>query len=243
MTVFISNMGTTVIRWVQDATVWVSRWTILPERQVVPSKKATRQAEKKETSTTLQKDELRRISASQCEKSSVSRPPGRSEDRFKLSTLITNEISLLARDLKTRSSKRYNWGEWDRWVKMLGLRDEPSRSEGEAACREYTQVLPPPLIIPKNQEHRRVGYSVGPINAASQGSHSQVLNADSTHGSRESSEWRWTWLGDDGPLFRPTTETEWIIEKLCERLRRVILDEIEEVDARGRVTVESFCQV
>uniref|UniRef100_A0A8H7XLI1 Potassium channel domain-containing protein n=1 Tax=Psilocybe cubensis TaxID=181762 RepID=A0A8H7XLI1_PSICU len=32
MTVLISNMGDTVVKWVQDVTVWASRWTILPER-------------------------------------------------------------------------------------------------------------------------------------------------------------------------------------------------------------------
>ncbi|CAA7266091.1 unnamed protein product [Cyclocybe aegerita] len=31
MTVLISNMGDTVVKWVQDATLWASRWTILPE--------------------------------------------------------------------------------------------------------------------------------------------------------------------------------------------------------------------
>ncbi|KAF4621304.1 hypothetical protein D9613_000821 [Agrocybe pediades] len=32
MTVLISNMGDTVVKWVQDVTVWASRKTILPER-------------------------------------------------------------------------------------------------------------------------------------------------------------------------------------------------------------------
>ena len=36
MTVLISNMGDTVVKGVQDMTVRVSQWTILPERSLVP---------------------------------------------------------------------------------------------------------------------------------------------------------------------------------------------------------------
>ncbi|KIM36518.1 hypothetical protein M413DRAFT_31571 [Hebeloma cylindrosporum] len=43
MTVLISNMGDTVVGWVQDATVWACRWTILPEG---PALKRTARREK-----------------------------------------------------------------------------------------------------------------------------------------------------------------------------------------------------
>lgn len=36
MTVLISNMGDTVVKGVQEMTVWVSQWTILPERRSTP---------------------------------------------------------------------------------------------------------------------------------------------------------------------------------------------------------------
>ncbi|KAF7290829.1 hypothetical protein MIND_01324100 [Mycena indigotica] len=32
----------------------------------------------------------------------------------------------------------------------------------------------------------------------------------------------WTWLGEDGPLLSNVSETEWILEKLCERLEEEI---------------------
>jgi len=46
-------------------------------------------------------------------------------------------------------------------------------------------------------------------------------------------EWRWTWLGDHGPLFSRLTETEWIIERLCFRLEEFIVDEIREAHDSG----------
>jgi potassium channel subfamily K len=47
MTVLISNMGDTVVGWVQDATVWVSRWTILPERPVQMARRTMRRQKHK----------------------------------------------------------------------------------------------------------------------------------------------------------------------------------------------------
>ena len=47
MTVLISNMGDTVVGWVEDATVWACRWTIFPERQVQSAKRAVRRQKRK----------------------------------------------------------------------------------------------------------------------------------------------------------------------------------------------------
>lgn len=32
----------------------------------------------------------------------------------------------------------------------------------------------------------------------------------------------WTWLGDDGPLLSSVTETEWVLQRLCQRLEEVM---------------------
>jgi len=34
MTVLISNMGDTVVLWIENVTVWASRKTILPEKNI-----------------------------------------------------------------------------------------------------------------------------------------------------------------------------------------------------------------
>ncbi|KDR77618.1 hypothetical protein GALMADRAFT_95343 [Galerina marginata CBS 339.88] len=46
MTVFISNIGDTVVKWVQIFTLWASRWTILPERRP-ESDQATKKKQRK----------------------------------------------------------------------------------------------------------------------------------------------------------------------------------------------------
>jgi potassium channel subfamily K len=47
MTVLISNMEDTVVGWVQVATVWVCRWTILPERPILMEKRTARRQKHK----------------------------------------------------------------------------------------------------------------------------------------------------------------------------------------------------
>ncbi|KAG5653097.1 hypothetical protein H0H81_002322 [Sphagnurus paluster] len=44
-----------------------------------------------------------------------------------------------------------------------------------------------------------------------------------------------TWLGDSGPLFSKATETEWILDKLCSRLGKVLEKELKDTprDSNG----------
>lgn len=39
--------------------------------------------------------------------------------------------------------------------------------------------------------------------------------------------WGWNWLDDYGPLFSSETETQWVLNKLCTLLEKVVEKEIE----------------
>ncbi|KAF9523134.1 hypothetical protein CPB83DRAFT_887111 [Crepidotus variabilis] len=211
MTVLISNMGDTVVTWVREGTVRVSRWTILPER-------------KDEAVEIFTGDEEKSMHDSLKEDSSGSN----------LAAEIAREISVLAKDLNEKPTKKYKWDEWERWLKMLGKIDDESRRyyhqhgrdldrDRRGADREDEKRAPVNgdlMERPKKELDQSVSTS------------HHLSNSTPT-----TDDWEWTWLGDEGPLFSRMTETEWIIDELCIRLEEVLEERIyqaKEGSARER---------
>ncbi|CAK5263240.1 unnamed protein product [Mycena citricolor] len=44
-------------------------------------------------------------------------------------------------------------------------------------------------------------------------------------GENEEKQGEWTWLGEEGPLLSGMSETQWILQRLCERLQQVLEEE------------------
>lgn len=281
MTVLISNMGDTVVGWVQDVTVWACRWTILPERQVQQVKRTARRQKRKIQHSKLgsRKESgdvlslpLKALSRGSDDAStsypppqhigtdllhpsqSVSLPKTRNEHYQEttvsdnresktaleqdiehigstvehleeeegrgdsLAARLAREISILAKDLNVKPPKQYDWEDWVRWLDMLG---EMENSDG-GATKEPQKAN---AEVDKNAEE-----TVDTQETVVAQPHSDATDIPSEPPNVEG-EWRWTWLGDHGPLFSRLTETEWIIEKLCFRLEEVIVEEIREARA------------
>ena len=134
MTVLISNMGDTVVGWVKEATLWVGRKTLLPEKQ---------------TGEEPEPEEMEGVGA----------------------VRLVREVRRLAGHMS--QERRYTWKQWEVWLRMLNV------TEDEA---------------------------------------------------------EWSWLGDRGPLMSGMSETEWILEKMSERLEKVLGEENE---AEGREFTEA----
>jgi len=311
MTVLISNMGDTVVGWVQDATVWISRWTILPERPVPMARRAVRRQKhkiqrlkpgsRKESGDviSLPLKALSRGSDNVSTSSSPPQPLGNtgnnlphpdslptqnepypetpvldSETAFEqdierigstvehleevegrgnsLAARLAREISILAKDLGVKPPKKYDWEDWVRWLDMLGETDNhdddtkgPEKANAEVSKNAEGNVahLGDGVVgasVPKLGEGmggEDARYSAGETVETQEEtvvaqSHSDAPDIPSVSPNVDG-EWRWTWLGDHGPLFSRLTETEWIIERLCFRLEEVIVDEIREAHASG----------
>ena len=168
-----------------------------------------------------------------------------------LAARLAREISILAKDLDVKPPKKYDWEDWVRWLDMLGEMDnhdgdtkEPEKVNAEVSENAEGNVAHPEDAVVEASVQKS-GSGMGGVDAKR--SARETVGAQETVVAQPHSdapdipsvspnvdgEWRWTWLGDHGPLFSRLTETEWIIERLCFRLEEVIVDEIREARASG----------
>jgi len=154
MTVLISNMGDTVIKWIRDATLWASKWTILPERRGT-HKRHLRERKKRASAGKIhdsnadldddkdaeghskgKRTEQQRNQENKGDNSDILQHDveklGGAVEKFEeeegrstaLPARIAREITKLAKDINTKPPKKYSWEQWEQWMKMLGERDE-----------------------------------------------------------------------------------------------------------------------
>jgi len=268
MTVLISNMGDTVIKWVRDATLWASRWTILPER--LEGKRQTRRQRAKtlyrggflkhndvaaignhvdnDHDDDVTKDNIKHNSTQQRSQGNKGdnadilehdvEELGGAVEQFEedegrpgsTAAVIAREIAKLAKDLNAKPPKKYSWPEWKRWLELLGkreeggpLRDSQIRTDNGNSFDERAPTAPVVGV-----DDAKTGVGIRGSEKEEEGSEAVGIDSDSDRRAAEEEDWCWTWLGDEGPLFSRLSETEWIIEKLCFRLEKVLEDEIRE---------------
>lgn len=165
MTVLISNMGDTVVKLVQDVTVWISKWTILPERD---TKLSDQQNKKRRKHSIKHRRQRRAADEEEGEGSEQARGDlegdiehmGSQIEKFEkeegtpnsLAARLAREISHLATDLSASPPKKYSWDEWTRWLDMLGERSDGSSSNRQDETEPTTfpdmnvdaAIQPPP---------------------------------------------------------------------------------------------------
>ncbi|KAG7095734.1 hypothetical protein E1B28_006444 [Marasmius oreades] len=101
VTILISNMGSTVVDWVRNGTLWVGQRTLLPEMTY-----------KNGTIERLGGDVARLGGA--VEKAERDRGSGGG-----LAARIAREIRLISVDMAKKPPRRYEWEDWLRWMKLL----------------------------------------------------------------------------------------------------------------------------
>jgi potassium channel subfamily K len=155
------------------------------------------------------------------------------EEELALSIRLTREIPRVAKDASQMPPVRYTWDEWLNWLKMF---DE---------ARETLGVVTPALArrIPPIRRLAELGHEQNFEWARDQGNGEDAGAAGDhpeEHVSPREAEadtasaveaWQWTWLDDQGPLFSPETETQWLLNKLCMLLEKVAEKEMEAVTA------------
>ena len=134
--------------------------------------------------------------------------------------LLAREICKLAKDVRQQPPKKYGWEEWVNWLNMLGDEGIPDRKLMERD-REAS-MLNQPETSETLVEHL---HHDGSHHSHKHHRHHYSSNAQFKrhHGTgKNGKEWHWTWLDDQGPLFSQQTETEWILQRLCNRLEHLM---------------------
>lgn len=127
--------------------------------------------------------------------------------------VLIEEIAQLTQDLKHDPPRRYTYYEWVRYLKLIG--------EDEASA----------------ETHLKWGLS----DRGKSRSHNndEQANGSADAHTNKSSDWemktqddgkpKWSWVGDGSPLMCSQDETEWILEKLTQKL----IDELKEEVTAG----------
>lgn len=130
VTILISNMGDTVVDWVEKGTLWLGQKTILPEKTPYWYKSPTevhKEVDEEEArenqSSSLEAGLLQDVelighiveeSGKKAEKGGVG------SQQHKIGKMIAREIVKLAKDIGAKPPRKYDWEEWKRFLELLG---------------------------------------------------------------------------------------------------------------------------
>ncbi|UZP46290.1 hypothetical protein NXS19_014102 [Fusarium pseudograminearum] len=124
--------------------------------------------------------------------------------------LLISEIQALTAHLKSQKPHKYSFEEWAWYLKLIG--------EDESRADTHLKAQPKP----KNHHHKR--------------HHNKDVNDSPEKGTEEKTDSEhvtaWSWVGNRSPLMGSQEETEWILDRLMERLR-------ESLSSEGRKQVTS----
>ncbi|KAJ3921054.1 hypothetical protein F5877DRAFT_36851 [Lentinula edodes] len=115
VTILISNMGDTVVAWVQKGTMWLGQRTILPERSLrsdtdTRSNPTDSRRENKEIRGDIEKlgDAVETVEAERGQGGGIA-------------ARLAREIKLVSKDLGKQPPKEYEWEDWKRWMRLLSV--------------------------------------------------------------------------------------------------------------------------
>ncbi|THV76914.1 voltage-gated potassium channel [Aureobasidium pullulans] len=109
--------------------------------------------------------------------------------------ILARETQRMMKDLNSSPPKRYEWGEWEYFLKLMSSTTTTTTSTNEPSANpdsDSDDVIPEELRLPETREQWN----------------------------RKHVEYRWSWLSRESPLMGHKSETEWILERLGTCLER-----------------------
>ncbi|KAF4984255.1 hypothetical protein FDECE_17129 [Fusarium decemcellulare] len=126
--------------------------------------------------------------------------------------LLISEIQVLTNHLRDHKPHRYSFEQWAWYLKLIG--------EDEGNAETHRKAQPKSRQDRHHRRHHHRGRSVDRGGFGSpEGSDEQSVDSDGALA--------WSWVGNRSPLMGSQEETEWILERLMDRLR-------ESLSAEGR---------
>ncbi|KAJ4485235.1 tandem pore domain K+ channel [Lentinula aciculospora] len=278
VTILISNMGDTVVAWVQKGTMWLGQRTILPERSLKNDKGTTNNNADDSNAPTnrvgclrqkgswplkspesvekaVHSEEAREVEVGAVPDPSRTKPhdgDGGGDEEIRgdfekfggavetiekehgqeggIAAKLAREIRLVSKDLGMQPPIEYEWEDWKRWMRLLSdsssdAGDDSYHRQRRGGCNQNETGLDG-LKSLRSPTRKNMGTTT---RSASRSDPSTPNDDDVAAGGRSNTE-GWIWLGDEGPLFSNESEAKWVLGKLCDRLERVLMKEVQ--DAR-----------
>ncbi|KAJ3850926.1 hypothetical protein EV368DRAFT_44245 [Lentinula lateritia] len=139
VTILISNMGDTVVAWIQKGTMWLGQRTILPERSLrsdkdtrINSTDSRRTRENKEIRGDIEKlgDAVETVEAERGQGGGIA-------------ARLAREIKLVSQDLGKQPPKEYEWEDWKRWMRLLSVSNEDDGRNGRSGLSGLKSLKSP----------------------------------------------------------------------------------------------------
>ncbi|KAJ3751356.1 hypothetical protein DFH05DRAFT_1411565 [Lentinula detonsa] len=251
VTIFISNMGDTVVAWVQKGTMWLGQRTILPERSFKRDTKTrnsddtTRPASRfrsrlrqrgfwplgspENVQKAIHSEEAREVKEGAVP--DPSRIKASARDDGSGNGDIQGDIEKLGGAVEAVEKEHGQEGgiaaRLAREIKLVSkdLGKQPPKEYEWEDWKRWMQ-----LLSDSNDSNNKNG--LGGLKSLrsptrSAGMRSSNPSSATNDDEERSSDQEWIWLGDDGPLFTNESEAKWILGKLCDRLERVMKEVLE----------------
>lgn len=243
VTILISNMGDTVVAWVQKGTMWLGQRTILPERSLrsdtdtrsnpTDSRRTrirTRLRQKgfwplkspENVEKAVHSEEAREVDEGAVPDPSRTQANGEGENKE-----IRGDIEKLGDAVETVEAERGQGGgiaaRLAREIKLVSkdLGKQPPKEYEWEDWKRWMRLLSVSSDDNDGSNGRR---GLGGLKSLK--SPTRSMGARSPTHSDASRSSGWIWLGDDGPLFSQESEANWILGKLCDRLEQVLMKEV-----------------
>jgi potassium channel subfamily K, other eukaryote len=145
---------------------------------------------------------------------SITRDPRTSlpESRFDYQYLLICEIHAVTQHMKMSPPRRYTYAEWAWYLKLIGEDESSAETHRKANPHVHDKVL--------NKKNR--GAAGGDADTPPE---VESKNAETA---------QWSWVGSRSPLMGSQEESEWILERLTERLRDELAASRREEIEHGR---------
>ncbi|KAG7415575.1 hypothetical protein DER46DRAFT_601529 [Fusarium sp. MPI-SDFR-AT-0072] len=125
--------------------------------------------------------------------------------------LLISEIQVLMNHLKSSKQHKYSFEQWAWYLKLIGEDESNAETHGKAQ--------------PNSRHHHHHHPRRRKTNETAEGVEKDVVSDDTT---------AWSWVGNRSPLMGSQEETEWILDRLLERLRESL-----SVEGKKQVTADA----
>lgn len=242
LTILISNMGDTIVKWVSDFTIWIGAVTVLPDEQGIRATAKKMLSSLKHSGSFVppgifgdvphgqDSNENRKMHETNLETRMLDRLADRLSAHLEAEELeqaeaahqqsddlerdihfyhyvLSRECRNVQKDLSASPPKKYAWGDWEYFLKLMGNEDDPEDFPGQ----EQPDILVPDALRVSSRQPTSTSPSPEP-----------KKRHHGIHRRKKRSTWSagWSWLSNQSPLMGSKTESEWILERLSAALER-----------------------
>jgi potassium channel subfamily K len=142
--------------------------------------------------------------------------------------LLACEIQELTSNLHDSKPRQYSFEEWAWYLKLIGEDErDPELHRGPKA--KEVKLDTELHDSEKAHHHRHHRKRRKNRRRGQHGGDGRQRGGSLDHGEREGEDQhKWSWVGTRNPLMGGKEETEWILERLTERLKEAITEDAEE---------------